>query len=97
MCNKQLNLESNDNNNLGIKIDENEYVCLPCNDIADFIKDDKPKSTKKVEVKKQVEKKITVPSYQCFLCKKSFTGVECSCGFKNPLFIKRKKGKKKKK
>ena len=38
ICNKQLNLESNDNNNLGIKVSENEYVCLPCNDIADFIK-----------------------------------------------------------
>lgn len=96
VCEKQLELESK--NNFGIKVGDNEYMCLPCKDIADFVNEDKPKPKIKTVSNPVVKEKVkTISTYQCFMCKKTFTGMECSCGYKNPLYLKRKKGKKKKK
>ena len=80
-----------------IKNDDNyifendQYCCLKCNDVRVFL-EDKPKKKEKI-ITQQPEKK-TVCFYSCMKCGLNYEGMKCNnCGMNNPLFIKKKKKK----
>ena len=67
-------------------------ICIPCSDIQDWVDTisigNKSINRKQIEIKaieKPVKKEI-VNMIPCPRCKNKFSGRNCSCGFKNPLF-----------
>jgi hypothetical protein len=67
----------------------NKSYCRECYESLLFAEDIDDKEIKK-DTKKE-EKKTTVISYQCPRCKVSYQGTKCSCGFMNPLFMRKSK------
>jgi len=103
VCEKPLEIKSDNSinsNNLAIK-DNDRYICVPCKEVCEFLQEDKKENTKPKVKDKIIENpkpKIIETSYYCSLCKSFYKGGKCNeCNFINPLYIKRKKGKKKKK
>ena len=101
VCEKPLEIKSDNSinsNNLAIK-DNDRYICLPCKEVCEFLQEDKKENTKvKDKIIENPKPKIIETSYYCSPCKSFYKGEKCNeCNFINPLYIKRKKGKKKKK
>ena len=103
ICDNNIIIEPDNNcsdRNIGIyNKDTDDYICIGCNEINDFINTDiKPR--KNVEKKIKCEKKLKTiqVGYICIKCRNNYTGNKCdSCGTINPLLIRKTKKKKKKK
>lgn len=97
VCDKLINIDSPRNDkSIGIERDNN-YYCIPCNEVDMFINDCNTKS----EIKKEsiIENtNITCSSINCcYKCQKPYDNNKCiSCNIIDPLSISKKKRKKRK-
>jgi thymidylate kinase len=64
----------------------NKSYCQECHESLLFAEDI---DDKEVKIEKKEEKKDKVIFYQCLRCKLSYQGTKCSCGFMNPLFMRK--------
>ena len=81
----------------GITIKPEECIkdtCSNCVDIQDWVGELENKVIKKPKIEKKVEKKIEkkvekqISMIRCPKCGNHFSEINCSCGFRNPLFRK---------
>jgi hypothetical protein len=71
--------------NQGIRLEDGRIICLPCNEVLDFM-NDKQAPARVIPVMQQVVPVKNVMMITCLKCKNKFSGRNCVCGFKNPLF-----------
>lgn len=86
-CSTLCDILDSASKNQGIRLEDGRIVCLPCNEVLDFM-NDKQRPTRVIPV---TQPKTVAPAKKevmisCLKCKNKFSGRNCACGFKNPLF-----------
>lgn len=93
-CSTLCDVSDSNNKNQGIKLENGKIICLPCHEVLDFMTDKQTSSqvTSVTQPKATVIQPKTVNPVKkevmitCLKCKNKFSGRNCVCGFKNPLF-----------
>ena len=84
-----IEINNKDTKNIGIKCDDGTYICIACNEITEFLGNNK---VVKKPIIKSKKKNTHTNSIICPKCKESYNGKKCDkCNFANPLFIRKKK------
>jgi len=87
-----INPDTNNTKMIGIKIDDNKYACIGCNDAVEFLQESTRKKKKPVIIKPP-----TTSLYKCYKCGHSYNGTVCDkCNTPN-IYANRTNKKKKKK
>mgnify|MGYP003964174957 FL=1 len=86
--------------NIGIKIEPDKYICLPCEEVSMFFENDKTRE-KKPDCNQDCNQDCRVNSktpiiteYKCINCKQQYSGSSCDkCDTINPLYCRQAKKK----
>jgi len=86
MCNQLCELPTNNTSSIfAIILEKDKIICNQCQDVLDWTNICDISKNKPIE---SVSKKNTsnIVMIRCPKCKSQFSGHNCSCGFKNPLY-----------
>ena len=95
LCQENV-ITTHDTNNtkmIGIKLDDDRYVCVGCNEALEFTRESKPRKNKPPVV----IKKPPISLYKCYKCGHSYNGTVCDkCNTPNIYAVRSNKKKRKK-
>ncbi len=84
--------DSNNTKMIGIKLDDDRYVCIGCNEALEFTRESTRKKKKPVIIKPP-----TTSLYKCYKCGHSYNGTVCDeCNTPNIYAVRSNKKKRKK-